>query len=46
MIVISGIADDDEELLAMRDDEEMMVTLVNSLEDNLTELFLLFHTQD
>lgn len=46
MIVISGIADDDEELLAMRDDEEMMITLVNSLEDNLTELFLLFHTQD
>lgn len=46
MIVLSGIADDDEELLAMRDDEEMMVDLVNSIEENLTELFLLFHTQD
>lgn len=46
MIVLSGIADDDEDLLAMRQDDEMMITLVNSLQDNLTELYLLFHTQE
>lgn len=46
MIVLSGIADDDEDLLAMRHDDDMMMALVNSLEDNLTELFLLFHTQE
>lgn len=47
MIVLSGIADDDEgDLAAMRQDEALMVELVNSLEDNLTELFLLFHTND
>lgn len=46
MIVLSGIADDDDDLLMMRDDDELMATFVNSLEDNLTELFLLFHTQD
>lgn len=47
MIVLSGIADeDDDELASMREDEAMMVDLVNSIEENLTELFLLFHTND
>ncbi|MDO4427392.1 MAG: YecA family protein [Moraxella sp.] len=46
MIVLSGIADEDEELTAMREDEDVLLELVNSLEDNLTELFLLFHTEE
>lgn len=46
MVVLSGLADDDDELIAMREDEELMVAMVDSLEDNLTELFLLFHTQE
>lgn len=46
MIVLSGIADEDDELASMREDEAMMVDLVNSIEENLTELFLLFHTNE
>lgn len=46
MVVLSGLADDDDELIAMREDEELMVAMADSLEDNLTELFLLFHTQE
>lgn len=46
MIILSGIDDDDPEIAAMRQDEDMMAQLANSLEDNLTELFLLFHTHD
>lgn len=46
MIVLSGIADDDDELMAMREDDELMVEFVNTIEDNLTDLFLLFHTDD
>ena len=43
MIVLSGI---DEELDDMRRDEEMLAQLANALEENVTELFLLFHTQE
>ncbi len=46
MVVLSGLADEDEELMSMRDDEELMVAMADSLEDNLTELFLLFHTKE
>ncbi len=46
MIILSGIDEEDEELVAMRANEDMMAQLVNSLEDNITELFLLFHTQE
>lgn len=42
MIVLSGI---DEELMDMRD-EETLAQMANALEDNITELFLLFHTND
>lgn len=46
MVVLSGIADEDDELASMRNDEELAIELANSIEDNLTELYLLFHTQD
>ena len=46
MIVLSGIDDEDPELMAMRNDKDKMVQMVNSIEGNLTELFLLFHTND
>ncbi len=46
MIVLSGIDDEDPELAQMRRDEEKMAQMVNSIEGNLTELFLLFHTNE
>lgn len=46
MIVLSGIDDEDPELAQMRADEDSMVQMVNGIESNLTELFLLFHTKD
>lgn len=46
MVVLSGIGDEDDELVAMRHDEELAIELANSIEDNLTELYLLFYTQD
>ena len=46
MIVLSGIDDEDPELAQMRKDEDTMVQMANSIEGNLTELFLLFHTND
>lgn len=46
MVVLSGIADEDEELAAMRQDEDIMIDLVNSIEENLTQLYLLFHIND
>ncbi|OOS07873.1 uncharacterized protein SAMN02745664_10142 [Moraxella cuniculi DSM 21768] len=42
MVVLSGI---DEEMDDMRDDETL-AQMANALEDNITELFLLFHTQE
>lgn len=42
MIMLSGI---DEEMGDVRD-EETLVQMANALEDNITELFLLFHTKD
>lgn len=50
MIVLSGIDEENEheeaneELSTMRADEDLMVEFVNSIEGNLTELFLLFNT--
>ena len=46
MIVLSGIDDEDPELAQMRSDEDKMAQMANSIEGNLTELFLLFHTND
>lgn len=46
MIVLSGIDDEDPELMQMRGDDDKMVQMANSIEGNLTELFLLFHTND
>lgn len=42
MVLLSGI---DEDMDEMRDDETL-AQMANAIEDNLTELFLLFHTQD
>lgn len=42
MIMLSGI---DEEMDDAKD-EEILAQMVNALEDNITELFLLFHTDD
>ena len=46
MVVFSGIDDEDEELTQMRSDDKKMAQMANSIEGNLTELFLLFHTND
>ena len=46
MVVLSGIDDEDPELEQMRKDEDKMAQMANSIEGNLTELFLLFHTKD
>ncbi len=46
MMVLSGIDEDDETLQELRGDEELLVQMVNQIEGNLTELFLLFHTDD
>ncbi|GAA0316787.1 YecA family protein [Psychrobacter aestuarii] len=46
MVVLSGVDDEDEELIAMRNDEDTLAQMANSIEGNLTELFLLFHTND
>lgn len=46
MIVLSGIDDEDPELAEMRADEDKLAQMANSIEGNLTELFLLFHTND
>ena len=42
MVLLSGI---DEEMDEMRDDETL-AQMANALEDNITELILLFHTDD
>lgn len=42
MVMLSGI---DEEMGEVRD-METLVQMTNALEDNITELFLLFHTED
>lgn len=46
MIVFSGIDEDDETLNDIRQDEDLLAQMANSLESNLTELYLLFHTHD
>lgn len=46
MVVMSGIDEEDEELKALRASEATLLQMVDGMEDNLTELFLLFHTDD
>lgn len=46
MIILSGIDDEDPEIQAMRKNLDMLAELANNLESNITELFLLFHTDD
>lgn len=46
MVILSGMDEENEELNLMRQDLDMMAQLANSLETNITELFLLFHTKD
>ncbi len=56
MVVLSGVDEEDEvdtdldeedeSLQELRSDKEMVAQMVNSIENNLTELFLLFHTED
>ncbi len=46
MIVLSGIDEDDETLQDLRSDEDMLAQMANNIEGNLTELFLLFHTEE
>lgn len=46
MIVLSGIDDEDSEIQAMRKNLDILAELANNLESNVTELFLLFHTDD
>lgn len=44
MVAFSGIEEDDDELQAMRKSPELMEEMANSISQNLTELYLLFHT--
>lgn len=46
MVVLSGVMDEDEDIIALKNSEEIVLDLINSIESNLLELFLLFHTQD
>ncbi|WP_296402672.1 YecA family protein [Psychrobacter sp.] len=50
MMVFSGIdtidGEEDEDLAAIRRDEDALAQMANSIEGNLSELFLLFHTTD
>lgn len=43
MIVFSGIDKDDETLSDIRQDDDLLAQMANSLEENLTQLYLLFH---
>lgn len=46
MVVLSGMDEDDETLTDIRSDDGMLAQMANNIERNLTELFLLFHTND
>ena len=52
MMVFSGIdmagdaEDEDPALAEIRSDDDALAQMANSIEGNLTELYLLFHTQD
>lgn len=46
MIVLSGLDEEDETLQDLRSDKDILAQMVNSIETNLTELFLLFNTQE
>ena len=50
MMVFSGIdavdGDEDEELAAIRRDDDALAQMANSIEGNLSELFLLFNTDE
>lgn len=44
MVVFSGIEEDDNELNSIRKSPELMEAMANSISENMTELYLLFHT--
>jgi len=50
MMVFSGIdtvdGDEDEDLAAIRRDDDALAQMANSIEGNLSELFLLFNTEE
>jgi uncharacterized protein len=43
MMVFSGIEDDDPDLQAMRQNEDILEQMADEIPNNLTQLFLLFH---
>lgn len=44
MVVFSGIEEDDPELMQVRKNAALLEQMATSMEDNLTQLYLLFHT--
>ena len=46
MLILSGLDENNEDLAMMRQDPAMLAELANSLESNVTELYLLFHTDE
>lgn len=44
MLVFSGVDEDDDTLRDLRSDDGILAQMANNIEANLTELFLLFHT--
>lgn len=46
MVVLAGIDDEDGDLASMRQDRDLALDLVAGIEDNLTELFLLFRDDE
>ena len=46
MLILSGLDEDNDDLAMMRADDAILAELANSLESNVTELYLLFHTDD
>ncbi len=46
MVVLSDIDEEDETIQELRSDNDLLAQMVNNIENNLTELFLLFHTED
>lgn len=46
MVLFSGIDEDAEDIKALSGDSETMAQMAQSIEKNVVELFLLFHTED
>lgn len=46
MVLFSGIDEDAEDIKALSGDPETMAQMAQSIEKNVVELFLLFHTED